>query len=123
MAAASAAASARSTAALGHGEAAAGAREQRLGVGDPAGCGLEHSGLGRQRRRGRGADGCVLAAQQLLSLGRPRQQLGVEHQPVGGQLVPQPGGGDAGADLVEHGVLFGVVVRSMMTRGAGALRR
>ena len=47
-----------------------------------------------RKRRGRGrADRRVLRAQQLLGLGRPRQQLAVEHEPVGRELVPQPGRG------------------------------
>ena len=77
---------------------------ERLGVRRPgARCGSSSSATstpraaaasspvsGRRQRRPRGrADGGVLVAQQVLGLGRPRQQLGVEQQPVGVQLVPQ----------------------------------
>ena len=38
----------------------------------------------REDRRCGGANGRVLPAKQFLRLGRPWQQFGVEHQPVGG---------------------------------------
>ena len=53
-----------------------------------AGCG-QCCGRGRGHRR-------VLLAEQVASLGRPGHQLAVKRQPVGVQLLPEPGGGDSG---------------------------
>ena len=56
------------------------------------------------------ADSGVLLTQQLLSLGRPRQQLGVEDEPVRGQLGEEPCCvGRAPDTLEEAGFAFSVV--------------
>ena len=40
---------------------------------------------------------------QAARLGRPRHHLGVEDEPVGAEAIPQPRGGDRGADSIEEG--------------------
>ena len=70
---------------------------QRGHVEAPGGCGIQGRAEGRQGVPGGRSDRGVLLADQAERLGRPRQQLAVEHQPVGLQSVekrcrgsPQP---------------------------------
>ena len=66
-----------------------------------------------QRGAGGGADGRVLVTQQILGLHRPGQQLGVQQQPPGVQLIPQAGGGDRVAESesgTNRGRLRGLVL-------------
>jgi len=90
---------------------ACGAAQQVLDVGAPVKGGAQHVALGRESRGCRRADRRILAAQQLLGFGRPGQELGVEHEPVRRQFLPQVGPRDGGADLVEQGELVGLVVQ------------
>ncbi len=55
----------------------------------------------REDGAGGRADGRVLVAQQAGGLQRPGQQFPVEQQPVGGELLPQAGGGYGRADPVQ----------------------
>src|SRR5260370_5717557 len=58
--------------------------------------------LGVQRRGGCGTDRRVLAAEQFPGLRRPGQQLAVEGEPVGPELVPQPCRPDRAGDAAEQ---------------------
>jgi hypothetical protein len=51
-------------------------------------CRQQFAGAGGHGVAGR-THGCVLTAEQLLGLGAPREQLGVERQPVGVEDVPE----------------------------------
>jgi hypothetical protein len=56
---------------------------------------------GQARSRGR-ADGGVLALDELHRLGRPRQQLAVEHDPARAELVPEARRFDRAANATER---------------------
>jgi hypothetical protein len=78
-----------------------------LGGGEAGGGRREDVGLRRQALAGGGADRGVLVAHQVARLGRPGQQLGVEDEPVGRQLGPQPGGVDRRPHPIEQRGLDG----------------
>ena len=69
---------------------------------------LERADGGVQARAGGGADGGVLIEDEPHRLRRPRQQLAVEDDPVGAELLPQPGRVGGRPDAGEGGL--GVVV-------------
>lgn len=50
---------------------------------------FERRGRMGERRASRGADRRVLLPQKIERLGRPGHQLGIQHQPVAAQLVPE----------------------------------
>ncbi len=81
---------------------------------------FQYLNCGGQRGSRGGTDGGVLVAQQVLCLGRPRQQLGIEHQPVGVQLVPEVCLVDGLSHRLQE--LFGRGGREERSAGAGVHR-
>ena len=82
---------------------------------------LQGGDRGVEAGAGGGADARVLAADQLAGLGRPGQQLAVEQQPAGVELVPEPGRLGGAADVGERGLGLSAVVEEG-TAGAGVDR-